>query len=238
MNHAQSRGLNRRLSSVLDMNTMAERFQQALDARGLTPPDVIRMTKLSKGTIYNVLNGTTSPEKIWGATAKKICNYLRISSDWLLTGKGSMDDAEPGEEQDWTTVTATAQGVSLGGGLTPDEYADTHNLKFRTSSLQRQGLKPQNLMVYYGKGDSMEPRIKDGDAILVDSSETRIRNNHIYFIRYDGHFFAKRLQKHGDVVLIVSDNQANPDWKMPVVVQPSDDFEVLGKVRWIAGWEG
>lgn len=220
------------------MNTMAERFQQALEARGLTPPDVIRWTKLSKGTIYNILNGTTSPDKIWGATAKKICGYLRISSDWLLTGKGEMDDVEAGEDPDWPSITATLQGVSLGGGMAPDEYAETHKLKFRAESLQRKGLRPNSLMVYYGRGDSMEPRIRDGDAILVDTTDHRVVNNHIYFIQHNGHFFAKRLQRHGPVTLIVSDNTNDPQWRMPVVVQESDDFEVIGKVRWIGSWEG
>lgn len=138
----------------------------------------------------------------------------------------------------WHDLNATMQGVALGDGMAPDEYAETHKLKFRDSSLRRKGLRPQNLEVYYGNGDSMEPRIKDGDAILIDKSDKRIVDDKIYFIRHEGHYFVKRLQVHGDrMVFIVSDNRDDPQWRKPVLVKPSDDFEVLGRVRWLGSWE-
>lgn len=141
-------------------------------------------------------------------------------------------------ETDWAEVKAAAQSAALGGGAVVDEYAETHKLKFKASSLRKKGLKPDLLQVYYGSGDSMEPRIHDGDAIMFDTADTRIVDDAIYVIRYDGHVFAKRLQKLGDdLVAIVSDNRADPQWRKPVVVRPSDDFEVLGRVRWIGSWE-
>lgn len=219
---------------------MGNRLQAALDARGLTPPDVIRACKMAKGTVYNILNDTTRPEKVWADTVTRISNYLGISRDWLLWGRGPMD-AENGVatgETDWAEVRASDQAVALGAGAVVEEYAETHKLKFRASSLRRKGLKPDALQVYYGEGDSMEPRIRKGDAIMFDTSDTRIIDDAIYVIRYDGHVFAKRLQRLGDdLVAIVSDNRDDPRWRKPLVVRPKDDFEVLGRVRWIGSWE-
>lgn len=219
---------------------MGKRLQAALDARGLTPPDVIRACKMAKGTVYNILNDTTRPEKVWADTVTRICNYLGVSRDWLLFGRGLMD-AENGvatDETEWAEVRASEQAVALGAGAVVDEYAETHKLKFKASSLRKKGLRPNLLEVYYGSGDSMEPRIRDGDAILFDTSDKRIVDDAIYVIRHDGHIYAKRLQKLTDeLVAIISDNRSDPQWRKPVVVNMRDDFEVLGRVRWIGSWE-
>nr|WP_255703328.1 S24 family peptidase [Lysobacter sp. GX 14042] len=143
---------------------------------------------------------------------------------------------DPGDA-DWSDVLGYAQDVALGDGSLPDEYAETHKLKFRRDSLQRKGLRPGALQVYYGSGDSMEPRIHDGDAILFDTSDTRVVDNRIYVVRYEGHVYAKRLQVHGDLVFIESDNDTDPKWRRPVLVREGDDFEVIGRVRWIGSWE-
>jgi len=73
------------------MKTMGDRLKEALQQRGLTPPDLISATKLSKGTVYNILNDTTQPEKVWSDTADKVCNVLRVRRDWLLHGRGEMN---------------------------------------------------------------------------------------------------------------------------------------------------
>lgn len=75
------------------------------------------------------------------------------------------------------------------------------------------------------------------DAILIDKSDVRLVDDRIYFIRHEGHFYAKRLQKHAGLTFIVSDNRDDPRWRKPVVVQQGDDFEVIGRVRWIGSWE-
>jgi phage repressor protein C with HTH and peptisase S24 domain len=140
-------------------------------------------------------------------------------------------------DHEWAEVRGTDQAVALGDGAAPEDYAETHKLKFRASSLRRKGLRPDRLEVYYGDGDSMEPRIRKGDAILFDTSDARILDDRIYVIRYEGHVYAKRLQHFGEHVAIVSDNRDDPKWRKPVLVRPSDDFEVLGRVRWIGSWE-
>lgn len=162
---------------------------------------------------------------------------LGISSTWVLSGQGEMMVAGVADDQDWSDIQGAAQSAALGDGSLPDEYAETHKLKFRASSLRRKGLRPDALQVYYGAGDSMEPRIRDGDAIMFDTSDTRVVDGRIYVIRYEGHVYAKRLQVHDDLVFIESDNATDPKWRRPVLVRPGDDFEVVGRVRWLGSWE-
>lgn len=125
----------------------------------------------------------------------------------------------------------------MGDGSLPQDYAETHKLKFKASSLRRKGLFAKNLAVYYGSGDSMEPRIRDGDAILFDMSDTAPKDDNIYIVNYDGHVMAKRLQKLGKDWFLVSENRENPKWRKPVLINFDDGFSIVGRVRWIGSWE-
>ncbi|RNK59634.1 S24 family peptidase, partial [Xanthomonas vasicola] len=81
--------------------------------------------------------------------------------------------AQP-DERDWADITGYSQAVGLGaGGTEAVEYAETHSLKFKKTSLRRRGILNHPLAVYYGRGDSMEPTINDGDEIIFDTSDTR-----------------------------------------------------------------
>lgn len=138
----------------------------------------------------------------------------------------------------YTDITAYGQHVAAGDGMTPEEYAETHSLKFKRSSLRRKGLFERKLSVFYAHGDSMEPRIHDGDALLFDTGDTTPRDGGIYIVRYDGTYLVKRLHNYGAHWFLVSDNDSDPKWRRPVPVDGHKDFEIIGRVRWIGSWEG
>jgi DNA-binding Xre family transcriptional regulator len=73
------------------MDTMAERLAEALRLRGMKPRDLIDATKLSRGTVYFILDGTTKAAKVRAETVEAICRVLRIRREWLLYGRGAMD---------------------------------------------------------------------------------------------------------------------------------------------------
>lgn len=138
---------------------------------------------------------------------------------------------------DWTNIVSYPQAAALGEGAAAVEYAESNSLKFKASSLRRKGLQPRNLAVFYGSGDSMLPRIRDGDAILFDTADTKPQDDTIFVVRYDGHFFAKRLQKLGKQWFLTSDNRDNPKWRKPIPIEDDTDYEIIGRVRWIGSWE-
>jgi phage repressor protein C with HTH and peptisase S24 domain len=218
------------------METFAARVSRAMKLRGLTPADLIAQKVLSKAGVYFILDGTTKPDKIRATTIEKLCRALGVSREWLMTGKGPMEPQDAANDPDWKDITASTQGIAAGAGAVPDNWAETHKLKFRQSSLLRKGLKPAALLVHYARGDSMEPKIKDGDALLIDTADTKIRDGGIYWIRYDGDHFIKVLQKVKRQVVIESLNKSNPQWAKPIIVQEGDDFEVVGRLRWIGAW--
>lgn len=220
------------------MDTMGERLAAALRLRGMTPPDLIKQTGLSKAGVYFILDGTTRPDKVRSDTVTRICRVLGISRDWLQYGRGPIDAVET-SEPDWSDVAGYAQAAGLGTGAEANEYAETHKLKFKATSLRRKGLNADKLAVFYGKGDSMLPRIQDGDAILFDTSDTKPRDGTIYVIQWRGEYYAKRAMVLDDVVYFTTDNpNGDHSWNKPKRMDAKrEPITVIGRVRWVGSWE-
>lgn len=155
---------------------------------------------------------------------------------------GLSADMHLAEDPDWPSVLAYAQAVGLGTGFEADEYAEMHKLKFRHDSLAKKHLNPNNLRVMQGNGDSMEPAIRDGDAILFDLSDIEPRNNRIYVLTEPGvvhdEYNVKRCKISKGLVTFVADNpNGDHNWKEPRTYgNPLDPFTIVGRVRWIGRW--
>lgn len=228
------------------METLGSRLKKAMTARGVSAQDIANANVMSRANVYLWLNDTTNPSKSWDGTSRKLCKFLRINRDWLLHGRGPMDEtddpppppADPTAD-DWADVTGYAQAAGLGTGPEAAEWAETHKLKFRRDSLARKRLNPKHLAVMYGTGDSMEPTIRAGDAILFDTSDTTPRHRGIYVLLVPGagaeEYVVKRALVSKGAVSFVSDNpDGDHDWKEPRPL--ADGLKVVGRVRWTGGW--
>ena len=144
-----------------------------------------------------------------------------------------------GDYGDWADIQGYAQPVGLGDGAETGEYAEAHKLKFRAESLRRKGLFARNLAVYYGQGESMAPRIKAGDAILFDTSDTRPADGAIFIVQMGREIYAKRCEILDDAVYFRSDNpHADHNWPKPRRLDNQrNPLQILGRVRWIGSWE-
>jgi len=190
----------------------------------------------ASGVPYPTLAGIENSDQGSSTRLHALAKALRVRIEWLETGKGAREATEAQGDPDWADIKGVRQAAALGDGAVVDEFAETHKLKFRSDSLRRQHLRPDQLAVLYGRGDSMEPTIKDGDAILFDTSDTTIKDGGIYVIQYDGNLMAKRLIDLDGRWFISSDNATDPKWARPKSVDSTKGFEVYGRVRWVGGW--
>lgn len=152
-------------------------------------------------------------------------------------GGEAMDD-------EYSSVVGYSQAVGLGAvGLEAEEYAETHSLKFKKNSLRRRGILNRPLAIYYGKGDSMEPTIRDGDAIMFDTSDTTPQQGCLYVVQQHGagnaEFFVKRALILDGSVYFTSDNPSGDHkWNMPKKMDsPKNPITVVGRVHWVGGWK-
>jgi phage repressor protein C with HTH and peptisase S24 domain/DNA-binding XRE family transcriptional regulator len=100
---------------------------------------------------------------------------------------------------------------------------------FRANWVREMRLKPNKLAAMTADGPSMEPTIFDGDSLLVDTSQTEVRDGRVYALWYDGGERVKRLfRMPGGGLRIVSDNPAHPT----IELRPEDleHVRVIGRV--------
>ena len=117
---------------------------------------------------------------------------------------------------------------SMGGGSTETGDRTLTYLSFRTEWIRSKG-NPEYMTVIRAFGDSMEPTIPDGSVVLVDEARRQFVKNRIYYLRYNGQMYIKRLADRGGNLVIVSDNDPNV-----LLVSDADDFEIIGRCIWTA----
>lgn len=144
---------------------------------------------------------------------------------------------------EWADVRGFPQQVGLGDGVEGEEYAEAYKLKFRRRSLDGKRLRPQTLAVVYGKGDSMLPRIHNGDAILFDTSDTVPKDGKLYVVHAMGlrgpEYSVKRcLELDGTIYFEALNPDGDHGWKKPRRKDdPKRPIQIDGRVRWIGSWE-
>ena len=172
----------------------------------------------------------------------RLAQVAGVSLDWIATGEGSestqskdnIPNAEIPGMEDYAFVPLYDAQCSAGAGSWNENSRVLTHLSFTRYSLRKQGLTPDHLSAIRIDGDSMEPILNNGDTVLIDHTKTTIEGEGIYVLRFDGHLYAKRLQRNFDGIEIISENK-----HYRTVTVPRDrleELEVIGKAVWSAGW--
>ncbi len=226
------------LKNAKHMTTISERFLEALGDSGMKAADLARSAYLTQGAISQWSSGDVAEKHAKASTAIRIAKALNVNVEWLISGEGPK---RPGDASRPTglvyvkfPVTARA---SAGYGATNPDYEEVEGLSFLPESLRRKGLFAANCGAVKVSGDSMYPRIKDGDVVLYDETERAIKDGRVYVIRWGDEDSVKRLFRELDgKVRVVSDNSAAG--YVDRIIDPQDDgFDIKGRVRWIGSWE-
>jgi len=173
-----------------------------------------------------------------------------ISLSWLARGEGEMPDlASLAARARYPTITnlaasrdiaqflllpkraeAAAAGSGDHGSEEPTEF-----LGFRHDWLRDTfGREPGTLVLEIAVGESMEPDIHDGDALLVDTTDRTFRNFGIYVIEARKERLVKRVQRKFDGSLIlISDNPKYQPELIPAEL--AKEVRVVGRVIWRGG---
>uniref|UniRef100_A0A1I7WD29 HTH cro/C1-type domain-containing protein n=1 Tax=Heterorhabditis bacteriophora TaxID=37862 RepID=A0A1I7WD29_HETBA len=217
-------------------------WQARARSLGLTQDQVADELGITQGAVSQYLNGKIPMNY---RTLVVFCRLLGINDTDVRRDLPEQQLlGPPTDSGDWADIKGYAQAIGLGGGPEAQEYAETHRLKFRAESLARKRLRPEALAVMYGRGDSMEPRIHSGDAVLFDMTDTRPRDGHLYVVMVDGggmakEYQVKRCEVIDDLVFFKADNpRGDHNWRKPKRMDsPRHPIEVIGRVRWIGSWE-
>lgn len=133
-------------------------------------------------------------------------------------------------------VTRIDVELSAGNGRETWHIEEKEPLPFQADYIRRLDAKPKNLVAVKVNGDSMETRLFDGDTVIVDKADTRVRaDGGVFALVYAGELLVKRLFRLPDGGLkVVSDNHERYE---PIIVPPDqiDHVAVIGRVKYRSG---
>lgn len=149
----------------------------------------------------------------------------RILADYL-----GLDEAALGGASDAMPVRRLDVAASAGPGAVSGDDRVAGIERMPATMLRRLALDPTALSMIAARRNSMVPTIADGDDILVDTADRRVRARPaIFVLRIDGVLVVKRLSLAGGMVTVSSDNPA----AAPIAPIPADRAEVVGRVVWL-----
>lgn len=203
------------------MKTLGERVKARRMELGITQKELGDLVGISQNSITKIENGGNTIH------IAKLASALGVSVAWLSTGKGDRDDIVENGGLDKQFVSSEPDllhkhridyyDVRAAAGLTGFENSDYPEI---ISSLY---LTDEGMAQLVGKKssdgiclvnvptDSMEPTIRKGDIVFLDTKVNAYSGDGIYAFAIDGALFIKRIQKMiGGGYRMISDNEIYP----------------------------
>lgn len=223
--------LYRSQSTLLD--GFPERVLSALDGR------TMKWLSDDTGISTSMLSGYGQGKMPGSEKAVLIADALEVDLTWLLTGRG-----HPGrpdiplsgpkmayrEEPSFSPAIVEVDQIDLRYGLGAsfsDGHVDIAKRAFDREWLRSiTGTPPSKLAWATGDGDSMEPTIRSGEVVLIDTSaDSRRFDDTIWAIAIGEVGMIKRLRTRGDTVELLSDNPL-----VPPQTAVDDEMHAVGRV--------
>lgn len=175
---------------------------------------------------------------------------LPIDVDYVLTGRqqkvaegnATWSSASLTQEtkvqldvQQYFLVPQLSVHASAGNGYAVDAEDEIGRFAFRRDWLSKKVVNPDALRVITAKGRSMEPTVRDGDILLVDTSPQERLSDGIYVLNYQGESICKRLMRLLDGGLRICSDNATEFPPQDVPAGHMEQVHLVGKVIWVGG---
>lgn len=192
------------------MDIFVLRLRQTMAERGYKQADLVKATGFSDGQLSSWYNGKYRPN---AEKTAKIAKALGVSASYLF-GEDDMPAPKAKEARRLPILGKVAAGVPIpaqqdiiGALYTDDVSSGLFALKI--------------------KGDSMSPRIMDGDVVIVHAQSTA-EDGDLVIAEIEGEATCKVLKRsHGSVMLVPFNAAFAP---FVYTGQEAEDLRILGKV--------
>ncbi len=181
--------------------------------------------------------GITQAKKKGTVPEKWILELYRkygINPDWIETGKGKMFIAERGGSviaPKYKSVPYVKARLCAGDGSFEVDETIHDYWMFRADWLNHKGSASHMILIDI-YGNSMEPELKNGDTVMIDTSQKDILAGSISAVGIDDIIMVKRIEKHPGKLVLRSDNK---DYEpIYLSLDEMDCFRIMGKIVWIS----
>jgi phage repressor protein C with HTH and peptisase S24 domain len=206
------------------MSTFQERFASAFDGERRRRLDA-EEPRLTKTMVWEAAEATSGAFSQWydgttGAkldTCFKIAPLLKVNPHWLFNESARRNDSYgPSEVQlidlenhpdlcPVKTYNISVQAGIDGYAIDVDEEAGAP-IFFRRDWLRKHGYRPEKLSAHRVKERSMEPKLYEGDLVVINHADKEPKDGEVYVVLYEGKPIVKRLIRDEGAWWLKSDN--------------------------------
>lgn len=201
---------------------MKDRFRQARENRGLTQEGLAKLANVTQTTVYKIESGETlRPRKL-----DEFAGLLKVSPEWLQFG--SLDDQGPSK---FANIPFLNIELAAGTGFCADHERTQDLIPISKEWIVENNFSEGALKAVKVRGDSMSPRIQDGDILLVNTADIKPKSGNVYAIATDDELRVKRLVKRMDNSWIISsDNKADLSYVDEVISHHNfEQLRIIGR---------
>jgi phage repressor protein C with HTH and peptisase S24 domain len=204
-------------------------LQRVFQATGLTSQtELASVLKVNRSAITQARKKNSIPDK-W---ILQLYKTYGLNPDWVETGSGqTFIKKSASDDSIFKNIPKVRARLSAGGGSFEVGSEIEGYYAFRRDWLTTKGNRNKMVLMDIF-GNSMEPEMKDGDTILIDESQKDILAGAIYAVGIDDTIMVKRVEKHPNKLVLLSDNK---DYS-PIYLQGNEisSVRIIGKVIWIS----
>lgn len=204
------------------MATTSERIRFAMDLRGLKQADLVEKTGISKGALSSYISGRYSPKQ---NNIYLISKALSVNEAWLMGADVPMERIEIKGTKEIPVLGRVAAGIPI-NAIT--EIIDTEEI---SEELAKTG----DFFALKIKGYSMEPRIVDGDVVIVKQQEDAENGDTVIALVNGDDAVCKRLRKYRDGLELISNNPAYAPMFFDKETIETKPVRIIGKVVELRG---
>ena len=178
------------------MKTTADRIKEGMELRQLKQSDLVEMTGISKGALSSYISGRYVPKQ---TNIYLISKALNVNESWLM-----------GNDVPMERNISTKKGVvipALGrvaAGIPIEAIEDVIDTEEITDEMAKTGTH-FGLQIH---GDSMEPRMCEGDVVIVRHQDDAESGDIVIATVNGADATCKRLRKYRDGIELISNNPA------------------------------
>ena len=225
------------------MKAVGRRLREAREHRGWNQKMLAKEIGTSASHLSSMEHGRVGTSL---RTAMTVAKVLRVSLDYLM---GFSNDPRSSDEllQELETRSAELRAIkeaytegdfvaiaevdtSAGAGAVVNDEKVTGHMKFPYRWLHNRGLRPAACRIIRVTGDSMEPTLPNGAAILVYLGSKGRQDGKVFVIRMGDDLVVKRTIRDPEMGwLLVSDSPDKSTW----ATRPwPEDADIVGEVKW------
>jgi len=202
-------------------------LKRVYEATGITSQtELASALNINRSAITQARKKDSIPDK-W---ILQLYRSFGLNPDWVETGISQKFKKESDSNSIYKDIPKVKARLSAGGGSFEVGSEIEGYYAFRKDWLGTKGtINKMVLMDIFG--NSMEPAMKDGDTILIDESQKDVLAGAIYAVGVDDTIMVKRLEKHPNKLVLLSDNK---DYS-PIYIHGSEinSVRIIGKGIWI-----